>query len=143
MVFPQKLILLVPVALALAACTQGDMTTSEAPLSAENAAQLAERFEDKVAGTPIRCVNVSRLGNPVPYGDRVLVYSGMAGTEYRNNLLSQCRGLDDDAIFVTKLHGAQLCRGDQIQTVDRFSGISGMPCRLGEFIPYRPAKKKN
>lgn len=143
MAFPHKSILLAPVLLTLTACTQGEMTTSEAPLSAENAALLAERFEGKIAGAPKRCVSVSSLGTPVPYGDRVLIYAGRAGTEYRNNLLSQCRGLDDDDIVVTEVFGAQLCRGDQIKTVDRFSGISGMPCRLGEFIPYRPVKKQN
>lgn len=143
MALPHKSVLLVPALLILTACTQGEMTTSEAPLSAENAALLAERFEGKIAGTPKRCVSVSSLGTPVPYGDRVVVYAGTAGTEYRNNLLSQCRGLDDDDIIVTEVFGAQLCRGDQIQPVDRIGGISGMPCRLGEFIPYRPVKKQN
>ena len=126
---------------ALSACAPVDSSSSKAAISQRDASLLAERLADKVAGEPEKCVSTSRLGQPAVYGSQTVIYSGSGQTEYRNDLPSDCPGLDDDDIILTRTFGSQLCSGDTIQPVDRFSGFSGPICRLGEFIPYTKPKK--
>ena len=126
----------------LTACGAIASPGDKAAMSEENARLLADRLKNRVAGPPQKCVSISQLGQPVVYGSATILYSGSGRTEYRNDLLSRCPGLDDDDLIVTEIYGSQLCSGDPIQPVDRFSGIGGRVCRLGDFIPYTKAKKR-
>ena len=126
----------------LTACGTIASPGDNAAMSDNDAALLAKRLKDRVAGQPQKCVSTSQLGQPVVYGSATILYSGSGGTEYRNDLMSRCPGLDDDDLIVTEIHGSQLCSGDAIRPVDRFSGIGGPVCRLGEFLPYTKAKNR-
>ena len=100
-------------------------------------AELDEMLEGRVAGEPQRCVNLNTLGNATPVGDRILIYT-QGALRYRNDLRFDCPGLGrDDDILVTEPFGSQLCDGDQVRLVDRFTGMQGPVCRLGMFVPYR------
>ncbi len=145
---PQKSRMFVQAAIAAGACITltacGEMASAgDAPVITEKqAAKLAERLEGHVPSQPLECVNVSKLGQPVPFGRQTLVYRGHGRTLYRNNLLAPCPGLDDDDIIVTQTRGTRLCKGDGIQAVDRIGGVfAGPVCRLGDFIPYTKPKK--
>ncbi len=106
---------------------------------AQLAAELADVLGDRVAGKPQNCIGTTSLGSSVPVGDRIIVYA-RGSVRYRNDLRSACPGLGrNDDILVTELHGTQLCDGDLVQQVDRFSGIQGPSCRLGKFTPYSKA----
>ena len=131
------------VAPSLTACGTIASPGDNATMSEENAASLAKRLNGRVAGEAQKCVSTRRLGQPVVYGNTTILYSGSGGTAYRNDLMSRCPGLDDDDLIVTEIHGSQLCSGDAIKPVDRFSGIGGPVCRLGEFIPFTRAKKRS
>ncbi|QJB69792.1 DUF6491 family protein [Parasphingorhabdus halotolerans] len=125
----------------LAACASVSSAGNEATINQKDAADLAKRLDNRIAGTPEKCVSASRLGQPVVYGSQTIIYSGSGRTAYLNNLPSRCPGLDDDDFILTRRSGAQLCKGDPIEPVDRFTGFSGPICRLGEFIPYTKPKK--
>ncbi len=137
----KKSILMTTILLTSTAATSPiDPVSQSSGMTEKNAALLTERLEGKTAGKAQKCVQQSRVGQPVIYGNRTIVYSGFGGTEYLNKLPARCPGLDDDDLIVTRRSGAQLCKGGPIEPIDRFSKISGPICRLGAFIPYTKPK---
>jgi len=140
----KKATLITPLmAFAITACGPVESAGDQAGMSEKDSALLAKRLENRVASEPRNCISLSQLGQPVVYGNQTVVYSGFGRTEYLNNLPARCPGLDDDDIVLTKTYGSQLCKGDLIEPVDRFSGFSGPVCRLGAFIPYTKPKKRS
>ena len=121
--------------------TDATTASAAADLTQSQTADLARALKGKTPGAPVNCVSASELGNPVPVGDSILLYSGSGGVTYRNNLRAACPGLGrNDDLLVAEVYGAQQCSGDRVRQVDRFSGIPGPVCGLGAFIPYRPSR---
>jgi len=48
-----------------------------------------------------------------------------------------CPAVSDADLLVLEPTISQHCRGDIVRTVDRYSGIPGPSCVMGDFIPYR------
>ncbi len=127
---------------ALAACGPVESAGDEPVMTEKEAAKLAERLEGLVASEPVKCVQASRLGQPIPYGNRTLLYRGSGRTTYVNKLPARCLGLDDDDIILTENFGSRMCEGDIIQPIERLSrSFVGPRCRLGKFTPYVKEKK--
>ena len=133
-----KLILPILAMTALGGCAANDVESTAAPLTTKQAKLLDSQLKDKVPGKPVNCVSNFSSSNFIRVSDNMLLYRGVGRTVYQNNLRSSCPGLArDNDILVIETHGSSYCSGDLIRLVDRFSGIQGPVCSLGEFTPYR------
>ena len=123
----------------LAACAPVDSTPM--PLTEKQSATLAKQLGGKVAGEPVNCISDFQSTNLIRVSDDILLYRVSGNLVYENRLRYSCPGLArDDDIIVSEQFGSQKCRGDIIKLVDRYSGIQGPVCSLGEFVPYRKDK---
>ena len=63
-------------------------------------------------------------------------------TTWRNDPPGGCSNLGRPGYtMVTRLFGAQYCRGDIVHVVDSSSGMFAGSCALGDFVPYvRPRR---
>ena len=126
---PLALLFLVP----LAACG----ALSEGPPRTERAqSRLGEALAGKVAGAPQRCISRQRL-NELEIIDRgTILYKNGRYLVYRNDPLGGCGGLDPTRTLVVDAVSGDLCRGDSIRVVDRYSGATVGACAFSDFIPY-------
>ena len=92
----------------------------------------------RTAGPTQSCVrNDSSVSVHFTNRDTLIFTSG--STVFLNT--TRCPALTDNDIPVFQVFGSQYCRGDIVKTVDRFSGIPGPSCVLGDFVPYhRPPR---
>jgi hypothetical protein len=126
-----------PTLVALAALTLGAATTSDTR-------DLDAALKDRTPGTPQQCLRGfgSQTQNPQIISDRILLYPD-GSRIWRNDLPAACPGLEPNAILVTEVRSGQLCRNDQVYTLQRGGiGIPGPRCRLGMFTPYSKAKRE-
>ena len=134
--------LIMSVLLGLSGCAASDTASTPAPLTEKQAKQVEELLGGKVAGKPQQCLDSFRNSNAIRVSDDFLIYRVSSKLVYRNELRSSCPGLaDDDDIIVIRNFGSGHCSGDLFQLVDRYSGIPGPTCVLGEFVPYKSAGK--
>ncbi len=123
----------------LAACAPVDSTPM--PLTEKQSATLAKQLAGKVAGEPVNCISDFQSTQLIRVSDDILLYRVSGRLVYENRLRSSCPGLArDDDIIVSEQFGGQKCRGDLIRLVDRYSGMQGPVCSLGDFVPYRKDK---
>lgn len=112
--------------LPLSGCVTDRMTDAE---------ELADAIGPRVAGAPVDCVSTSVLGQARIIDRQTIVYR-RSGTIYVNRLRSECPGLNPHTTLITEVHGGQLCRMDQVSTLDPGTTIPGPKCQLGQFTPY-------
>ncbi|NJM50825.1 MAG: hypothetical protein HC843_08050 [Sphingomonadales bacterium] len=140
MAYTKRLPFIVPVlALALAACSGGDVASTPAPLTAKQSERLDKEIGNRIAGKPVNCLSSSPQSNSIRISDNIILYK-TGSTVYKSQLDYSCRGLaNDDDVMVVETFGGYYCKGDIFQLVDRFGGIPGPICRFGAFVPYRKA----
>ncbi|HEX6661547.1 MAG TPA: hypothetical protein VF067_06745 [Sphingomicrobium sp.] len=88
----------------------------------------------RTAGPPQSCVNHDS-STSVHFTNRNALVFTSGPTVWLNT--TRCPALTDNDLPIFELSGSQYCRGDIVKTVDRYSGIPGPSCVLGDFIPYR------
>ena len=100
--------------------------------------KLARMLEGRVAGEPERCIRTLPSRNIQTIDDTALVYR--QGDTIWVNYTKNARYLDDnDVLVIERFNGSQLCRTDQITTIDRFGGFITGFVLLDDFVPYREA----
>jgi hypothetical protein len=109
------------------------------PPGRDDSADLATELTDKVAEKPRSCISLDDASGAKIFDDAIL-YRTSRRLSYVN-AAKGCRTFDSDPIFVNHVQGSQLCRGDVVRTVSRSGGIPGPFCVLGDFTPYRTAKR--
>lgn len=103
-------------------------------------AELARITAGRVAGNPVRCVDLPRVRQTHIVDKTAIVYD-MGATIYVNRPRGGADSLRDDDILVTRLISSQLCQLDMVDLVDRSAGFISGFVSLGMFVPYtRPAK---
>jgi len=108
--------------------------TSCAPSAPVGGPTPIPEIAGRTAGPPESCVrNDSSSSVHFTNGSALVFTSG--STVWLNT--TRCPALTDNDLPVFQLYGSQYCRGDIVKTVDRYSGIPGPSCVLGDFIPYR------
>ncbi len=136
--------LIIAAAMALSSCAPQNIAATPAPLTAKNAKLVEKLLKGKVAGKAVSCISNFRNQTALRISDDALLYRGGPNLVYRNQLRSSCPGLaDDDDILIIRSFNAHHCTGDLIQLVDRYSGIPGPTCVLGDFVPYKSAKTQS
>ncbi len=98
--------------------------------------KLAKLLDGRVAGEPERCIRTLPSRNIQTIDDTALVYR--QGDTIWVNYTRNARHLDDnDVLVIERFSGTQLCRTDQITTIDRFGGFFTGFVLLDDFVPYR------
>lgn len=103
--------------------------------------ELAKLLEGRVAGKPTSCISAYPNENLRVIDGTALVY-GRGKTIYVNTTRHP-EDIDGDDVLVIRRTGSQLCRLDNVTTVDRFSGIFSGAIFLTDFVPYTKTDKKD
>lgn len=99
--------------------------------------KLAKLLGDRVAGKPVDCVSLRRLGSSTIIDGRAIAYDG-SGTIFVNRPRSGADALEDDydTILVTSSSLDQLCKLDSVRLVSRSTGVYKGFVTLDAFVPY-------
>ncbi len=100
----------------------------------EGEKELAEMLEGRVAGEPVDCITAWRSDRMTVIDETAYVY-GRGNTIYVQRTHNP-ESIDDDDVIVMRRFGSQICRTDQITTVDRFNGFLSGVVFFEEFTPY-------
>ena len=100
--------------------------------------ELAKLLEGRVAGEPTSCISAHPNENLRVIDGTALVY-GRGKTIYVN-YTRHPEDIDGDDVLVIRRFGSQLCRLDNVTTVDRTSGFFSGAIFLDDFIPYKRVK---
>ena len=118
---------------AAAAMLAGPVTQAAPRATGEE--KLSKLLEGREAGEPRNCI-------PSPSHDRMQVIDGTAIVYGRGDTIYVQRTrapehIDRDDILVVKRYGgSQMCRLDNVTTVDRFSGFYSGFLIYEDFVPY-------
>jgi hypothetical protein len=127
---------LIPAAIAVAALA-GAIPATAARESGE--AKLTRLIDGRVPGKPVRCLDGSQRRNMEVVDRTALVFKD--GDTYYVNRPAGVQFLTWSDVPVFKIFGDQLCSHDIVHLRDRSSGIGGASLSMGEFIPYRRARR--
>ncbi|WP_230291852.1 hypothetical protein [Croceicoccus sp. Ery5] len=104
--------------------------------------RLAKALEGRVAGTPEKCIQMSRITSTTIYDKTAIVYK-IGSTLYVNRPENGANNLRSNDILVTRTSIGQLCDIDTVQMRDQTGFMSGI-IFLGEFVPYtKPDDKED
>ncbi|AKM09164.1 hypothetical protein [Croceicoccus naphthovorans] len=99
--------------------------------------RLAEKLEGRVAGDPVKCIDLNRVRSSTIYEDTAIVFD-MGSTLYVNRPENGTRSLDRNDIMVMTPFNHRLCDIDTVQMHDSSGFWSGVVF-LGDFVPYKKA----
>ena len=121
----------------------GDKASAEPPASAapkELTVEqiLAETLTDEDYGETERCIDMGRINNTRILDRQHVAFRLSARRIYVVKLVSPCRSLDYDDVLSLNSTSGRLCRLDSIHTIDRASGIPGVPCQIDSFRQVSP-----
>lgn len=121
----------------------GDDAQDDAPAEmTKGEKELAKLLEGRVAGEPQRCIRNYPTQRLTVIDKTAYVY-GYGRTIYVQRT-KHPEDIDDDDIVVLKTTtGSQLCRPENITTVDRHSGFFTGAVFLEDFIPYTRVEKSD
>ncbi|MGQ0661302.1 hypothetical protein [Sphingosinicella sp.] len=98
--------------------------------------QLERALAGRVAGEPVRCINLHGSSSSTIIDDTAILYR-VGGTIYVNRPRAGAESLDRSDTMVNRLWGSQLCSIDTVRMVDPTTGFFRGIVFLGEFVPYR------
>jgi hypothetical protein len=97
--------------------------------------KLAEMLKGRVAGEPQSCIPTNDSDNMSIIDGTALVYKH--GRTIYVNRTAHPENLDwNDVLVITRFSASQLCKLDQIKTIDRGSGFFTGVVFLEDFVPY-------
>jgi len=111
-------------------------------MAARGETKLSKALEGRVAGKPVRCLNLRDIRSSEIIDGTAIVYRVGANRLYVNRP-SGHESLDSDDILVTRTFGSQLCSIDTVRLLDRTSRFYRGFVGLGDFVPYTKAAKQN
>ena len=132
----RKSVFLIPLALAA-------MLPASAAIAqhADGEAALQKVLQGRVAGTPVSCLSLQTLGSSQNIDGTAIVYRTSGSRFYVNRSRGDASSIDSDDILLTRTVGSQLCRGDVVDLLDRYSRTPKGFVILGDFVPYDRAPR--
>jgi len=133
-----------PIALAglclspLAAQDVETQASAEAPMT-KGEMRLAKLLEGRVAGEPVPCIRVLRNHRMQTIDGTAYVY-GSGKTIYVQRTRNPDQIDDNDALVSIRFSATEMCRLDQMTTVDRQLGILTGVVFFEDFVPYTRVK---
>jgi hypothetical protein len=123
-------------ALALSALALGGATAVEAKDKQTGEEKLAKLLDGRVAGDPKSCITTNRSDNMQVIDNTAIVYKD--GNTIWVNRTAHPENLDrDDILVINRFSGSQLCKLDQVTTIDQGSGFFNGVVFLQDFVPYK------
>ena len=98
--------------------------------------RLARAIEGRVAGEPVRCLNLRNIRSSRIIDRTAIIYEA-GSTLYVNRPRAGRESLDQWDVLVTRPFGSQLCSVDVVHLYDTASRIQTGFVFLGDFVPYR------
>ena len=122
--------------LAASPAIAGDEAEKEEPTEmTKGEKKLAKMLEGRVAGEPQRCIR-NFPNQRLSVIDKTAYVYGRGRTIYVQRT-KHPEDIDDDDILVLKTTtGSQLCRLENLTTIDRFSGFFTGAVFFEDFVPY-------
>lgn len=102
-------------------------------------ARLAKLIEGRVAGEPVRCIRTLPSQRMTTIDRTAYVY-GSGNTIYVQRTRNPDQIDDNDALVTTRFNASELCRLDQMTTVDRVLGVFTGAVFFEDFVPYTRVK---
>ena len=97
--------------------------------------KLAAMLKGRVAGKPVSCISSRRNDSMTIIDKTAIVYR--SGRTIWVNRTQNPRDLDSDDILVTRRIGSsQMCKLDNVSTIDRDAGFFTGVVFLTDFVPY-------
>ena len=103
-------------------------------------AELARALEGRVAGEAVDCVNLQRIHSTRIIQDTAILYDA-GSIIYVNRPRSGAESLDRWDTLLTRTFGSRLCSIDTVRLLDSGSQIATGLVFLGDFVPYRKARR--
>jgi len=97
--------------------------------------RLAKLLEGRVAGEPVRCIRTFP-NLPMQTIDKTAYVYGRGNTIYVQRTSNPADIDESDALVVRRFSASQLCRLDQMNTVDRVLGFFTGAVFFDDFVPY-------
>jgi len=102
-------------------------------------ARLAKLLEGRVAGEPVRCIR-TLPSQRMQTIDRTAYVYGSGNTIYVQRTRNPDQIDDNDALVTTRFNATELCRLDQMTSVDRQLGVFTGAVFFEDFVPYTREK---
>ena len=115
-----------PIGLVLAGC-------AKVPNAAADGQALAASL-GPASGPAQNCIRVPAGEGLTVLADGVVGYRS-GRTTWVNHMPEQCR-LRPFSTLMVERHGAQVCHGDRVRTLEVGASIPGPACILGRFVPH-------
>ena len=131
-----KRILITFAAAAMAAPLAAQETSATAPVLTEGERELAELLDGRIAGEPERCVRTFP-NYPMRTIHRTALVFERGDTLWVNRTRDPDDIDDQDSLVIRKFRATQLCRLDQVTTIDRYNQFYTGNLFLTDFVPYR------
>lgn len=112
------------------------------PPAEKGEAELAKIVDGRVAGEPVRCIQLRDIRSSRIVDDTAIVYE-VGSTLYVNKPRSGARSLDKWDVLVTDVRSSQLCSIDIVRLYDSTSWFETGFVGLGEFVPYKKVATKD
>lgn len=118
--------------------TQTEATAE--PLS-KGELRLAKLLDGRVAGEPVRCIRTLPSQRMQTIRGTAYVY-GSGNTIFVQRTRNPDQIDDNDALVTTRFNATELCRLDQMTTVDRVLGVFTGAVFFDDFVPYTRVKSE-
>ena len=125
---------------AIPATAQTAKVDRAAAVQARYDAKLAKAIEGRVAGEPVRCIDLRSIRSSTIIDKTAIIYE-VGNKLYVNRPAGGASSLGSDDVLVTRTSGSQLCDIDIVRLIDRTNHFPTGFVNLGKFVPYsKPAK---
>lgn len=133
--------LAVAAALPAIAQNQGEIEagTDGSALKTKGDVRLSKLLEGRVAGDPVSCIRSLPRDRMQIIEGTAYVY-GSGNTIYVQRTRDPEQIDDNDTLVVNRFSASQLCRLDQMTTIDRYTGIFTGAVFFDDFVPYMRVK---
>ena len=125
---------------AIPAAAQTSKADRTAAAQARYDAKLAKALEGRIAGEPVRCIDLRSIRSSTIIDRTAIIYE-VGNKLYLNRPAGGATSLDSDDVLVTRTSSSQLCDIDIVRLIDRSNHFPTGFVSLGKFGPYSKVAK--
>lgn len=95
----------------------------------------------RVAGTPVRCIDIGRNDGPDIVDSQTILYRQSGKRIWKTGPVGECPSLRPVDTLIVDVYGGQICRNDRFRTISNGTSIPSPYCRFRDFTPYNEVAK--
>ena len=103
-------------------------------------AGTSDPLAGRVAGKPVRCIDIQRNGGPEIVDSQTILYRESGKRVWKTGPVGECASLRPLDTVIVEVYGGQLCRNDRFRTVSVGMSIPSGYCRFRDFTPFDRVK---